>query len=386
VSAAFGWIARVDLLLNSLNQHCRSLGSPRQYDMRLLTERAALAGLTPGGTESCNRSCRLLQSRDGWVAVNLPRERDWQALPALLGRNADAISWAALAAAVRGMATSELVSSGRLLGVPIAAAIPAGAQQPASAPLSFIPAEFEFGRDRPRDWQSAPPLVVDLSALWAGPLCGHLLAACGARVIKVESVHRPDSIRHTSPAFFDLLNAGKESVALDFASVSGSECLRALVSHADLVISSARPRAFEQMDLAPGKLIESSPGLSWVAITAYGWQGENGNAVGFGDDVAVAAGLLSWPAGRPSFIGDAVADPLTGIAAAAAAIDVLGAGGGIIVDASLYAAARYVAGADLIESVASTDLMPPGTPQAPPQTVHARPFGADTLSVLRELT
>ena len=38
-------------------------------------------------------------------------------------------------------------------------------------------------------------LVVDLSALWAGPLCGGLLAGAGATVVKVESTHRPDGAR-----------------------------------------------------------------------------------------------------------------------------------------------------------------------------------------------
>jgi len=31
------------------------------------------------------------------------------------------------------------------------------------------------------------PLAIDLSSLWAGPLCGQLLRQTGARVIKVES-------------------------------------------------------------------------------------------------------------------------------------------------------------------------------------------------------
>ena len=39
------------------------------------------------------------------------------------------------------------------------------------------------------------PLVVDLSALWAGPLCAHLLGLAGARVVKVESLGRPDGAR-----------------------------------------------------------------------------------------------------------------------------------------------------------------------------------------------
>ena len=37
-----------------------------------------------------------------------------------------------------------------------------------------------------------PIRVVDLSALWAGPLCGAILAAAGCDVTKVEAVDRMD--------------------------------------------------------------------------------------------------------------------------------------------------------------------------------------------------
>ena len=53
-------------------------------------------------------------------------------------------------------------------------------------------------------------IVVDLSALWAGPLCGDLLARAGATVVKVESTQRPDGARRGPAEFFDLLNGRKQ--------------------------------------------------------------------------------------------------------------------------------------------------------------------------------
>ena len=53
----------------------------------------------------------------------------------------------------------------------------------------------------------------------------------------------------------------------------------------------------------------------WIAITAHGWHTDR---VGFGDDCAVAGGLLGE---GPCFLGDALADPLTGLEAALAALD-----------------------------------------------------------------
>ena len=55
------------------------------------------------------------------------------------------------------------------------------------------------------------PIVLDCSALWAGPLCADLLARSGCRVIKIEHPQRPDGARNGPPAFFDLLNGHKES-------------------------------------------------------------------------------------------------------------------------------------------------------------------------------
>lgn len=330
-------------LLDELNERCASVGSSCRFDAGLLRERARLSGFTPGGAESFNRSCRLLKSRDGWIAVNLARDRDRECLPALLGRELTGDPWVELTAALPSFAGSELLESGRLLGLPIAC-VGTPAPQGADAPLP----QYRLVQVTPpcaahRNWRADPPLVIDMSALWAGPLCGCILAASGARVIKVESVGRPDSIRRSSPQFFESLNADKHCMALDFDAAADRERLRALISQAALLISSARPRAFDQLNLSPEVLLKANPGLSWVAITAYGWYGPDNNAVGFGDDVAAAAGLVEWSATGPGFSGDALADPLTGIGAAAAAIEAIRSGGGLLIDASLYASARYVA-------------------------------------------
>jgi CoA-transferase family III len=330
-------------LLDDLNQRCASVGSSCRFDVQVLHERARLSGLTPGGAESYNRTCRLLKARDGWLAVNLVRERDRECLSALLGREVTGDPWAELTAALPTFAGSDMLKSGRLLGFPIACV-----GTPAAQAGDALHPQYRIARVAPpgaarENWRVDPPLVIDMSALWAGPLCGHILAASGARVIKVESIGRPDSIRTTAPEFFDSLNADKDCIALDFDSAADQERLRALIGQADLVISSARPRAFDQLDLIPEVLLKARSGSSWVAITAYGWYGPDNNAVGFGDDVAAAAGLVEWSATGPQFSGDALADPLTGIGAAAAAIAAIRGGGGLLIDASLYASASYVA-------------------------------------------
>jgi crotonobetainyl-CoA:carnitine CoA-transferase CaiB-like acyl-CoA transferase len=185
--------------------------------------------------------------------------------------------------------------------------------------------------------------VVDLSTLWAGPLCGAVLAAFGAEVTKIESARRPDPSRASTPDFFRRLNGGKADLALDFSQPQERAQLRDIILEAGLVITSARPRAFDHLGLSPESLFAARPDLIWVAISGYGWTGGAADRVAFGDDAAAAGGLVRWTAaGEPHFLGDALGDPLTGLAAAEGALRALLQGGGVIVDAAL---ARTAAGA-----------------------------------------
>ncbi|WP_433631946.1 CoA transferase [Nocardia sp. CA-120079] len=185
-------------------------------------------------------------------------------------------------------------------------------------------------------------VVVDLSSMWAGPLCAHLLGRAGARVIKVESTRRPDGARRGDPRFFDWLHGGHEQTAVDFHTPAGRETLRELVSTADVVIEASRPRAMAQLGLAPGERVHRD-GQVWLSLTGYGRA--EPMRVAFGDDAAVAGGLVGWDAGEPVFCGDAIADPLTGICAALAVCCAVLGGGGQLIDLSMRATAAAFASA-----------------------------------------
>jgi crotonobetainyl-CoA:carnitine CoA-transferase CaiB-like acyl-CoA transferase len=220
--------------------------------------------------------------------------------------------------------------------------------------------------------------VVDLSALWAGPLCGSLLAAGGARVIKVESEHRPDGARRGPPAFFDLLNGPKASVALDLRSDESRSRLGRLLRAADVVIEGSRPRALEQMGLFAERIVSEGGPQVWVSITAYGREGVGRERIGFGDDAAVGGGLVVRDDAGPCFCADAVADPATGLVAAAAVVDALSVGGRWIADVPLSGVAASLAGPTLEAPPGTT----PEAPRARTPSAHAAAFGADTAEVL----
>ncbi len=224
--------------------------SSRCDPLALLGERAAIAGLHRRGSTSVGGATRLLPARDGWVAVSLARPDDVALVPAWLELDEPPEDpWRAISAAVSGRPSGEVVERGRLLGLPVARlreARPAG-----GAPRQPVLGR-SLGAARPTP-TLADTVVVELGSLWAGPLCGSLLATAGARVIKVESTDRPDGARRGPRQLFDLLNAGKQSVALDLSTPAGREGLARLLARADVVIEASRPRALEHLGVDAGR-------------------------------------------------------------------------------------------------------------------------------------
>jgi crotonobetainyl-CoA:carnitine CoA-transferase CaiB-like acyl-CoA transferase len=251
-------------------------------------------------------------------------------------------------------------------------------------------------RREPVGGSSAGPLVVDLSAMWAGPLCARLLGLTGLRVVKVESTRRPDGARTGDARFFDWLHGGHASVALDLATPGGRSALAELVAAADVVIESSRPRALAHLGIDVEAVVGARPGVTWVSITGHGRDGAAGQRVAFGDDAAAAAGLVAHDdQGRPVFCGDAIADPITGLSAAVGALTSVVDGGGHLVDVPMVdavaatmavpvapAAAHLSSDGDW-QVVTATGVHPVAAPRAlPPSMVRAAALGADTAAVL----
>jgi crotonobetainyl-CoA:carnitine CoA-transferase CaiB-like acyl-CoA transferase len=288
----------------------------------LLAERAALGGLRRNGRIAPGGACRLLECGDGRIALSLARAHDWAMLPAFLGEKwlgsdlgATDGAWRAVATAASGVPVEELVERGRLLSLAIAAD-----RLPATPTRGWFVIDCE--QPAARRSRGAGPLVVDLSALWAGPLCTRLLGLLGARVVKVESTKRPDGARSGSAEFFDLLNRGKSSLTLDLDTTSGRDQLRRLLVQADIVVEASRPRALEQLGIDAAEFCAAGRALTWISLTGYGRAAPEGDWIAFGDDAGVAAGLatvMQHAVGEPVFCGDAIADPMAGMHAALAA-------------------------------------------------------------------
>lgn len=310
-----------------------------------LGERAAASVLQRNAAISVGGACRLLRAADGWLALNLTRDADWDLLPAWLACAVDA-TWEALAQALRTYPLEFLLERGRLLGLALAAFEPPATMVDRWLSVTQLGLSVQ-GVEEVRSGQSVrekPPLVVDLSALWAGPLCAHLLQQAGARVIKVESWQRPDGARQGPLRFYDLLNHGKASLALDFSAPQEIAILQALLQEADIVIEASRPRALRQLGIDAEQLVAERPGLTWVSLSGYGRGEPQENWIAYGDDAGVAAGLsqmLLTVTGEHLIGGDAIADPLTGWHAALAALASYQSGGGRLMALSLCEVVRH---------------------------------------------
>ena len=340
---------RLHKVVGEIAEHTAVDGRRVDLDLPVVVSgRAAALGLSRRGRVSANGSCRLLPAGGRWVACNLARPDDIALLPAVLGRPAGpgADPWQDLGRALASAPpreVDELVDRARLLGLPVALLAPAprvGDASPRGTRPKPGPGAGSGSGGEPAPLAGCT--VVDLSSLWAGPMVALVLARAGARVVKVESTGRPDGARLGPAAWYAWLHAGVEEIGLDFTDPAGRDELRRLLGQADVVIEASRPRALEQLGAGPSG-VGLRAGAVWLSITGHGREGPAAAWTGFGDDAAVAGGLVAWDGGGPVFCGDAVADPATGMIGALAILRARRAGGGVLIDLALSRVAAGLA-------------------------------------------
>ena len=122
--------------------------------------------------------------------------------------------------------------------------------------------------------------VLDLTQVLAGPYCTMLIADMGADVVKIE---RPggDLIRPNPPfaedpeaepygGYFQSVNRGKRSIALDLGDEGDREDFLSLVEQADVVVENYRAGTMESFDLGYETLTEHNPELIYSSIRGFG--------------------------------------------------------------------------------------------------------------------
>ncbi len=175
--------------------------------------------------------------------------------------------------------------------------------------------------------------VVDMATVLMGPVATQIFGDYGADVIKVEPPEG-DVMRYAGASRNPRMGAmylangrNKRSVVLDIKKPAGKRALLKLCEDADLFIHNVRPQAMKRAGLSYEDLRAVNPSIVYVSLVGYGEGGPYANRPAFDDIIQAASGLsgLFMRAGHaaPAFVPATVADRMTGMTAAHAAIAAL---------------------------------------------------------------
>ena len=166
--------------------------------------------------------------------------------------------------------------------------------------------------------------ILDFTRVYSGPYATRLLADLGGDVLKVEHPQYGDDSRAFGPfidgfsGYFETLNRGKRSIAVDYRVEAGQQLLRQIATRVDVLIENFRPGQMQRYHLDYETLAALNPGLVYVSLSGFGQTGPDAEQ-GCYDIVAQAmSGLLSltgWP-DQPLKTGPAIADAISGLTAA----------------------------------------------------------------------
>ncbi|RYF55566.1 MAG: CoA transferase, partial [Comamonadaceae bacterium] len=175
--------------------------------------------------------------------------------------------------------------------------------------------------------------VLDLSRVFAGPLCGQVLADFGAEVVKVEHPGRGDDTRDwgmrigkTETTYYNSMNRNKRSVTLDLQSAEGAKIVHDLLPQFDVVIHNFKTGGAEKLGLGYEQLKALKPDLIYCAVAGYDTSGPEAKRPGYDLVIQGETGLmaLNGEASQPPLkFGVAVVDLMTGMYAAQAVLAAL---------------------------------------------------------------
>ena len=220
--------------------------------------------------------------------------------------------------------------------------------------MSKIHSELPEGIDFPLEGVR----VLDLSRVFAGPLCGQVLADFGAEVVKVEHPRRGDDTRdwgirigNTETTYYNSINRNKRSITLDLQTPEGVRIVHDLLPQFDVVIHNFKAGGAEKLSLGYDQLKAVRPDLIYCAVTGYDSSGPEASRPGYDLVIQGEAGLmaLNGEANTPPLkFGVAVVDLMTGMGAAQALLAALfrreRTGKGRLIEMALYDSGLMVTG------------------------------------------
>jgi len=198
--------------------------------------------------------------------------------------------------------------------------------------------------------------VIDFTTVWAGPFTTKLLADFGAKVIKVESIQRPDLTRflhqpsgpesdkaYNRGGYFHQFHRNKYGITLDVSRDRGRDILMQLVKMSDVFVENYAPRVIRNLRLTYEDLVKVNPGIVMASVHGYGNTGPYSDMPAFGSSTEALSGfrgLVGYGDGLPVMPGTTTADPVASLHTAFAILSALvqkeKTGKGQFIDSSIH--------------------------------------------------
>ncbi|HLG24681.1 MAG TPA: CaiB/BaiF CoA-transferase family protein [Candidatus Nanoarchaeia archaeon] len=162
--------------------------------------------------------------------------------------------------------------------------------------------------------------ILDLSNLIPGPMCSMILASLGAYVIKIESMQGDplrnfEKVKGKSP-YFEALNRGKKSVAINLKTEEGKKILRKLILNSDVFLESFRPGKMDSLEFGYSEVKKLNPKIIYCSISGYGQTGKDKNKAGHDLNFLSSSGMLAMISDKSFVPGVQIADTSSALFAA----------------------------------------------------------------------
>jgi len=163
--------------------------------------------------------------------------------------------------------------------------------------------------------------VLDFSRVLAGPFAGRMLSDLGAEVVKVEPPEGDSSRlwgRMTAgvSGYFNMVNAGKRSIAIDLRAPGAQELVLALVKQSDVLVENFRPDVMARLGIGYETLAAANPRLIMLSISGFGRDGPESQRPAYAPIVHAELGLIDRTARQKGAQIDlplSVADTIAGL-------------------------------------------------------------------------
>ena len=157
-------------------------------------------------------------------------------------------------------------------------------------------------------------VVCDFSWVGAGPISTNVLGQCGAEIIKIESMKRPDIIRKDGPfkdgmaeglersGYFANRNPNKRCISLNMKHPKARDIAVGLIKKSDIIINNFRVGQMEKWKLGWEDVKKINTRIIYVTMSLQGTSGPHKSYMGYGVNLNALCGLTAragFPGRKP---------------------------------------------------------------------------------------